>query len=119
MTAKKSTPTQHDACGSSGPDRATLPRDEELDATVALLSASAHPTRLLVLLALIRHGELCAGDLHQLAGIEQSAMSHQLRVLRDARLVKTERRGKHVVYELHDHHISHIINDALAHAVER
>jgi len=70
-------------------------------------------------LALSRHGELCAGDLQALAGIEQSAMSHQLRVLREARMVKGERHGKHVVYELHDHHISHIINDALAHAVER
>ena len=119
MTATNTTHTPHEVCGESAPERSTLPSDTDLRATVALLSAAAHPTRLLVLLALSRHRELCAGDLQTLAGIEQSAMSHQLRTLRDARLVKADRRGKHVVYGLHDHHIAHIIEAALAHAVER
>ena len=118
MATTNTTHTLHEVCGGTAPDRSSLPDETGLKATVSLLSAAAHPTRLLVLLALSRHGELCAGDLQALASIEQSAMSHQLRALREARIVRSERRGKHVVYELHDHHISHIINDALAHAVE-
>jgi len=45
-------------------------------------------------------------------------MSHHLRVLRDARLVRTERRGKHVIYRLHDHHVAHIVEDAISHVIE-
>jgi DNA-binding transcriptional ArsR family regulator len=45
-------------------------------------------------------------------------MSHQLRTLRDAGLVRSERRGKHVFDELCDHHVAHIVKDAIAHASE-
>ena len=50
--------------------------------------------------------------------MEQSAMSHQLRALREARLVRSTRRGKRVLYELHDHHVARIIEDALFHTRE-
>ncbi len=95
-----------------------LPDEEELRHTVALLSAIAHPARLLVLLALGREGPQAVGDLAARARLEQSAMSHQLRVLRDARLVRAERRGKNVFYALDDHHVSRIIEDALSHIAE-
>ena len=72
---------------------APLPKPAAVANTVTLLSAIAHPTRLVVLLALSRHGPRSVGELQVLAGIEQSAMSHQLRILRDARLVRSERRG--------------------------
>ena len=85
-------------------------------AAVALLSAVAHPVRLSTLLALADGGERCAGELQELAGIEQSAMSHQLRVLRENRLVVTERRGRHVWYRVADEHVANLVRDAVAHA---
>ncbi len=83
-----------------------------------LLATIAHPTRLLVLHALETRGPLTVGALQELAAIEQSAMSHQLRILRNHRLVRAQRRGRHVFYALADHHISSIVRDALAHARE-
>ena len=95
-----------------------LPDSARLRATVDLLAAMAHPARIAVLVALGRRGPMSSGDLATLAGVEQSAMSHQLRVLKDARLVRTERDGKRVIYALSDHHVAHIVEDALLHANE-
>jgi len=95
------------------------PTDAELEATARLLAVAAHPVRLRVLIALDRRGPLSAGDLQALAGVEQSAMSHQLHKLRDARLVDAERRGRRMIYRLHDAHVAHIIRDALTHVSER
>jgi len=100
------------------PAGAHLPPEGALQSTVGLLSAVANPTRLLVLLALNRLGPRTVGQLQTLSGIEQSALSHHLRVLRDARLVRSERRGRHVVYRLHDHHVAHIVEDAISHVIE-
>jgi DNA-binding transcriptional ArsR family regulator len=97
---------------------ALAPTDPAIGRTVELLAAIAHPVRLAVLLALGRRGPMTAGELQELAGYEQSAMSHQLRVLRDARLVETERHGKQIVYRLHDEHVAHIVEDALRHVRE-
>jgi len=102
----------------STPETPSLPEEESLQLVVDLFAALAHPARALVLLALGRHGPISVSALTRLAGIEQSAMSHQLRVLRDARLVRTERRGKRVFYHLHDDHVAHIVEDALSHVVE-
>lgn len=85
---------------------------------VILFAALAHPIRLTTLLALARGAPLTVGDLMALTHSEQSAMSHQLRVLRDARLVVAERQGRHVRYRLHDAHVAHIVQDAVAHAAE-
>jgi DNA-binding transcriptional ArsR family regulator len=95
-----------------------LPPPDAVRATVDLLAAIAHPARLTVLLALARTGPTSAGRLQEIAGVEQSAMSHQLRALRDARLIRAERRGRKVIYALDDHHVAHIIEDALAHVSE-
>jgi DNA-binding transcriptional ArsR family regulator len=91
---------------------------DSLAATVRLLSATAHPLRLSVLLTLSREGVLSAGTLAERLGAEQSALSHQLRILRNADLVTGTRHGKRVIYELADHHVAHIVEDALAHAAE-
>ena len=95
-----------------------LPDAASIGRTAELLAAAAHPARLLVLLALSRRGPLCAGDLSRLSRSEQTAMSHQLRTLRDAGLVRSERRGKHVFYEICDQHVAHIVEDAVAHTSE-
>jgi len=97
---------------------ASPPSDAALLATARLLAVAAHPVRLRVLLALDRCGPQSAGELQAQAGIEQSAMSHQLRRLRAERLVDTERHGRHVIYRLHDHHVAHIVRDALSHVEE-
>lgn len=89
-----------------------------LESAVDLLSAMAHPARLRVLLALCRRGPQSAGALAELCGLEQSAASHQLRVLRDARLVASEREGKRIIYRLADAHVAQIVEDAVAHAAE-
>lgn len=94
------------------------PSPDELAATARLLHATAHPVRLAVLLRLEREGPLTAGELLEGVDLEQSALSHQLRVLREARLVRGERSGKHVIYELMDHHVAHIVRDALLHVRE-
>jgi ArsR family transcriptional regulator, lead/cadmium/zinc/bismuth-responsive transcriptional repressor len=71
-----------------------------------------------VLLALAER-PLCVGDLAELCRASQSAMSHQLRTLRDAGLVKAHRRGKQIFYALDDRHVAHLIAGALAHVGER
>ncbi len=91
---------------------------QALDSAVDLLSAMAHPARLRVLVALRRRGPQSAGALAELCGLEQSAASHQLRVLREARLVKSERDGKRIIYRLVDQHVAQIVEDAVAHAAE-
>lgn len=104
-------------CGES-PAPVGLPVQAEVDAAVVLFAALAHPIRLTALLALTRQGPLTVGELMAVADSEQSAMSHQLRVLRDSRLVVAERDGRRVRYRLHDAHLAHIVEDAVAHASE-
>lgn len=96
-----------------------MPEQHDRDRAIALLRAIAHPGRLQVLLALNRLGPMSVSELQRHCGIEQSSMSHQLQVLRGARLVTFERVGKRVIYDLHDKHVAHIVEDALLHACER
>lgn len=95
-----------------------LPGADQVAAAVRLLSAMAHPARLVTLLALSARAGLSVGDLQEVTGLEQSALSHQLRVLREARLVVAARRGRLRVYSLADHHVAHIVRDAVLHAGE-
>lgn len=95
-----------------------LPPAAHVAAAARLLAAMAHPARLLTLLALSRRDGLTVGDLQAITGLEQSALSHQLRVLREARLVAAARRGRSRVYSLADHHVAHIVGDAVLHASE-
>lgn len=96
-----------------------LPPPATIAPAVSLFSVLAHPMRLQLLVALSRRGPLSAGELQQLVGGEQSAVSHQLATLRRARLVIAEPNGRQRVYSLADHHVAHIVEDALAHANER
>lgn len=91
---------------------------QDRDAAVALFAALAHPVRLDVLLLLEELGEATVTTLQERIGVEQSALSHQLRALRQANLARGERRGRHVVYRLADHHVAHIVRDALLHVRE-
>ena len=62
---------------------------------------------------------MSAGALQEICGIEQSAMSHQLGILKRAHLVTADRAGKQMIYSLADKHVTRIVDDALTHASER
>lgn len=74
-------------------------------------------TRVRILCALLE-SELCVCDLAELLEMTQSAISHQLRVLKQAKLVKNRRDGKTVFYSLADGHIQTIINQGMEHIAE-
>ena len=75
------------------------------------------PTRVRILDALAG-GELCVCDIAELAGISESAVSHQLRLLRTSRLVRVRRAGRHAFYALDDHHVVGLLHDARKHVEE-
>jgi DNA-binding transcriptional ArsR family regulator len=64
------------------------------------------------------HGELCVSDLAFLVGLSESAVSHQLRLLRAARLVRVRRAGRLAFYALDDHHVVGLVNDTRKHVEE-
>ncbi len=97
--------------------RAALPDADTIARASVLLKALADPTRMRILLSM-KQGELCVCDLSHLLGMSQSAISHQLRVLRDTRLVSWRREGRQVFYRLADQHVEEILEDALEHARE-
>jgi DNA-binding transcriptional ArsR family regulator len=63
--------------------------------------------------------ELCVCDLSQAVGISESAVSHQLRLLRSMRLVRYRRAGRHIFYAINDHHIVELLRQALTHVEEK
>lgn len=79
------------------------------------LQALAHPTRLQIL-ATLQAAPATVGRLCAQLGVEQSALSHQLRLLRDQGFVTATREGRHVEYQLYDNHIGELIEQALNHA---
>ena len=79
--------------------------------------ALADPTRVRILDAL-SHGELCVCDLAAVLGLSQSAVSHQLRLLRNLRLVRPRRDGRIVFYSLDVQHIISIFKQTLQHVQE-
>lgn len=78
------------------------------------LQALATPSRLLIL-ARLREGPLPATELAAEVGMEQSACSHQLRLLRNLGLVTGTRKGRSVVYALYDNHVAELLDQALYH----
>ena len=83
-----------------------------------IFSALSDPTRLRILLALAS-GELCVCDLASITGVSSSAVSHQLRLLRDRGLVAFRREGKRAVYRLADQHVATLLEQGIEHARER
>ena len=75
------------------------------------------PTRLKVVMAL-KSGEMCVCDLAAFAGVSESAISHQLRRLREMALVKHRRDGQTLYYSLDDRHVSDLIDIGLEHLLE-
>lgn len=75
------------------------------------------PTRLGIVYACLS-APMAAGDIADMLGISPSLTSHHLRLLRAARLVRGERRGKQVFYTAADDHVSRVLSDMAAHALE-
>jgi DNA-binding transcriptional ArsR family regulator len=98
--------------------RAALPAEDTTHAAAAIFDALSDPTRLVILQALLVAGELCVCDLAAVAGVSSSAVSHQLRLLRDRDLVTFSRDGKRAVYRLTDAHVSALLAQGLDHAHE-
>lgn len=71
------------------------------------------------ILSCLEISELCVCDIAECLNMNKSAISHQLRILRQAKLVKTRRSGKEVFYSLDDEHVSEIYECALAHIKEK
>lgn len=79
-----------------------------------VFKALGDPTRVKIIHALLQN-ELCVHDLTQVLEMGQSAVSHQLRVLRNARIVKRRKVGKTVYYSLDDDHVEQIFVQTLQH----
>lgn len=100
-------------------DKSAATTRERLDAVgaadvAATLQALATPSRLRIL-ARLQEGPCAVGDLAEAVGMEASACSHQLRLLRNLGLVTGERRGRSIVYALYDHHVAQLLDQALFH----
>jgi ArsR family transcriptional regulator len=91
---------------------------ELVDGLADTFKVLADPTRVRILYALSRR-ELNVGDIATLVGISESAVSHQLRVLRAARLVRQRRAGQMMFYALDDHHVVRLFDQGLEHVRER
>lgn len=92
--------------------------EEQADALATTFATLADPTRARLLHALALADELCVCDMALLVGLSQSAVSHQLRLLRDRRVVSRRKVGRIVYYRLADDHVRHVFADGLRHVSE-
>ena len=97
--------------------REQLPPDETLYDLAELFKMFGDSTRVKILYALLE-AELCVCDIAKLMEVSQSAVSHQLRVLKGGKLVKYRREGKTVYYSLADEHVRRIISQGMEHVEE-
>ncbi len=105
-------------CSSTPPElERSLPNEAVAQEAIKLLKGFADPTRLRIL-SLLRVGEVCVHQLVEALDMSQSAVSHQLRALRGARLVTFTKRGRHVYYRLTDEHVRAILDSVLSHSEE-
>ena len=128
---KETVPCCEESCvhgGAVAQVRALLPPDEQLydlaelfkifgDSTRVLFKIFGDSTRVKILYALLE-SELCVCDIAKLMEVTQSAVSHQLRVLKNSKLVKFRREGKTVYYSLADDHVIHILAQGMEHILE-
>lgn len=95
----------------------TQPAEEELYELAEIFKVFGDSTRIRILYALIE-SDLCVGDIAQLLNLTQSAVSHQLKILKDAKLVRFRREGKIIIYALDDDHVRNILNMGMEHIEE-
>jgi ArsR family transcriptional regulator len=100
-----------------GMARAAAPSAETVEALGGLFKVFGDPSRVRILSALAA-AELCVCDLGLVLGMSQSAISHQLALLRAARLVRNRREGKVIYYSLDDDHVRRLLALGLEHVAE-
>lgn len=94
-----------------------MPSDEKLDKLSEFFKAFSDPGRLRIIQALAQN-ELCVCDIADIAGMSQSAVSHQLRYLKNIDILTCRREGKSIIYSLNDSHILHIYGEGPVHISE-
>ena len=94
-----------------------MPAEELLNELADFYKVFGDATRIKILCVLLR-SEMCVCDLAEMLGMTQSAISHQLRVLKQMKLVKNRREGKTVYYSLADGHIQNSISQGMEHIME-
>lgn len=94
-----------------------MPSEETMQGLAEFYKVFGDPTRIKILCTLFQ-SELCVCDLAEVTGMTQSAISHQLRMLKQMKLVKNRREGKIVYYSLADAHIQSILNQGMEHIAE-
>ncbi len=129
MVMPSSVPAPTPSLGVLGPDMAhehdagsderypEPPPREILDAAGEVLRALAAPVRIAIVLQL-RESQRCVHELVDALGVPQPLVSQHLKILKAAGVVAGERSGREVLYRLADHHLAHIVVDAVAHAGE-
>lgn len=94
-----------------------VPTAETINSLSEVFKVFGDSTRLRILWVLF-DSELCVYDISESLGMSQSAISHQLRVLKQARLIKSRRDGKNTFYSLDDEHVKRIIEQVMIHISE-
>lgn len=99
-------------------DACEVPANEEILYDLAeFFKALADTTRMRILYTLM-DSELCVADISEAVGVSPSAVSHQLRILKQARLVKFRKEGKQIIYSLSDDHVRTMLSQGMTHICE-
>ena len=94
-----------------------IPERETREQIAELFKAFGDPTRVHILSLLVDQ-ERCVGDIAEAVELSQSAISHQLRILKQMHLIKFRREGKNILYSLADDHVRTILQMGLEHVLE-
>jgi len=96
----------------------SIPNEEQINNLAELFRVFGDPTRIKILF-ILQQGELCVCDIADAIQMTQPAISYQLKTLKQAKLVKSRREGKMIVYSLDDDHVQTIIGVAWQHLDEK
>lgn len=97
--------------------REDMPKDDVLYELADLYKVFGDSTRIKIMYLLLK-SEMCVCDIADVLNMNQSAISHQLRVLKQNKLVKNRREGKSVIYSLADEHVMSILSQGMDHVLE-
>ena len=95
-----------------------IPDKQNIEQIAELFKAFGDATRVQILFLLLREEELCVSQITEEVDLSQSAISHQLRILKQMHLIKYRRNGKNIVYSLADDHVRTILQMGLEHIME-
>ena len=95
----------------------SVPEKETLGHIAELFKGFADPTRVHILCLLLTREEMCVTDIAETVEVSQSAISHQLRLLKQMHLIRFRRDGKNILYSLADDHVKTILQMGLEHAL--